>query len=198
MDTERASLADLKPHPMNAKTHDLVLIKSSLQEFGQIKPLCVSLKSGYLVAGHGTRQAMMLLGWTDADVWYLPDLEPDDELRLLAIDNHSADSPNDKGLMYELLSAIQDQRQGLIGTGFDDRYVERLAALRQSGAERTASLFAAANMEVDPQKPATFKVPMTQAQAEAVMEIVRRYAEANSMKPGAALYEIVSGSDVNN
>jgi hypothetical protein len=192
METERAHLADLKPHPMNAKTHDLETIKDSLAEVGQYKPIVVSLASGYIVAGHGTRQAMLLLGWTDADVWYVPDLTPADELRILARDNRSGDAPNDKGRLYELLTAIRDDRQGLAGTGYADKEYERLRAAQQSGAERTAALFSGAGMDVDPQKPATLRVPMSQAKAEATMEIIKRYAEANDMKPGDALYEMIT------
>lgn len=178
------------PHPMNAKTHDLEAIKSSLQEFGQTHPILVSRESGHIIAGHGTHKAARMLGWSWIAVIYVDDLTPADELRALAIHNRSGEAPNDKSRLYELLAAINRDQQGLIGTGYNDRDLERLAALQQSGAERTAALFSGA-MEVDPQKPATLKVPMTQAQAEEVHETIKRYAEANSMTPGAALHEMI-------
>lgn len=189
---EVVALDKIKPHPMNAKTHDLELIKSSLQEFNQVDPLVISRESDFILSGNGRHKAMRLLGWSYANVIYLDDLTPADELRALAIFNQSGHAPNDKSRLYELLAAIQDDQQGLTGTGFLDRDVERLAAIRQSGAERTAALFTGAGMDVDPQKPATLRVPMTQAKAEATMEIIRRYAEANDMKPGDALYEMIN------
>lgn len=192
METVVRALAELVPHPMNAKTHDLELIKSSLQEFGQIKPIVVSGKSGYIVAGHGTRQAMLLLGIQVADVWFLDDLEPADELRLLAIDNKSGEFPNDKHRMHELIEAIRKDSQGLIGTGITEKFADRLAEQQRSGAEATAALFSGAGMDVDPAKPATLRVPMTQKQAEVVHEIIKRYAEENATTPGVALYEIVT------
>ena len=189
---EIVAIDKIKPHPMNAKTHDLESIKSSLQEFGQTVPVLVSTESGYIIAGHGTTKAASLLGWSRIAVIYVDDLTPEDELRALAIHNRSGEAPNDKQRLHELLTAIRRDPQGLIGTGYDDKFADRLAAAQADATSRTNAMFAAAGMDVDPAKQATLRVPMKQAQAEACMEMIKRYAEEHAMKPGDALYEVLA------
>jgi hypothetical protein len=183
-------LADVRPHPMNAKKHDLEALKSSLQEFGQTKALIVSRASGYILAGNGTHHAMRLLGWPECMVTYMDDLTEADELRELATDNKSGETKNDPHRLHLLLEAIRRDQQGLIGTGYDDRFADRLAAAQADGKSRTDALFAAAG--IDPMKPATIRIPCTQRQAEEIMARLEEYAATNEMRPGEALHEIMT------
>lgn len=189
-EAEAVDLTQIEPHPMNAKTHNLEEIQSSLQEFGQTKALVVSRRTGRILAGNGTYRAMRMLGWTRAMVTYVDDLSDADELRLLAIDNKSGDAKNDPYRLHLLLEEIRKDQQGLIGTGYSDRFADRLAEAQKSSTDRTAALFAAAG--IDPMKPATFKIPCTQGQAEQMLDWLQRYADEHEMKPGEALHEIMA------
>lgn len=66
---ERVALADLEPDPDNERQHDaknIEAIAASLVEFGQVLPLLV--RGRRIIGGHGTREAMLSLGWSHADV----------------------------------------------------------------------------------------------------------------------------------
>ena len=60
------SVSDLTPDAENARLHDdrnLEAIKSSLERFGQQKPIVVDSTMS-VVAGNGTLEAAKMLGWT--------------------------------------------------------------------------------------------------------------------------------------
>src|SRR6185312_12924966 len=53
--------------PANARTHDegsVSAIAASLRVYGQCKPVVVRRDSGVVIAGNGTLQAALSLGWT--------------------------------------------------------------------------------------------------------------------------------------
>lgn len=190
-DYEVVALGAIKPHPKNAKQHDLEAIQSSLQEFGQTEPLIVSRETGYILAGNGRHKGMRLLGWSECHVIYLDDLTPADELRALAIHNRTAElGRNDPHRLHLLLEAIREDRQGLTGTGYSEKFADRLAEAQRSSVDRTAALFGAAG--IDPMKPATFKIPCTQGQAQEMLDRLQRYCEEHDMQPGEALHEILT------
>jgi ParB-like chromosome segregation protein Spo0J len=60
-------LASLTLHPRNARRHDernLKAVADSLATYGQQKPIVVA-NDGVVVAGNGTLQAALRLGWRD-------------------------------------------------------------------------------------------------------------------------------------
>jgi len=129
-------------HPMNARRHASEEVRESLREFGQYKPVVVSQRTGYVVAGNGLLLALRAEGFRR--VWFtlVPDLSDADELRLLAKDNTTHDKGGyDDAKLLELLDAIADDQQGLAGTGYTDKDREKLRRLAQSGADQTADLF---------------------------------------------------------
>jgi len=70
MIVERATILDLTKDPANVRLHsekNLSAIKGSLQHFGQQKPIVVD-GSGVVIAGNGTLQAALALGWTEIDI----------------------------------------------------------------------------------------------------------------------------------
>src|SRR5262245_38550804 len=67
---ERVRIADLRPDPANVRRHgerNLDSIKASLSRFGQQKPIVVD-GTGTVVAGNGTLEAALALGWTRIDI----------------------------------------------------------------------------------------------------------------------------------
>jgi ParB family transcriptional regulator, chromosome partitioning protein len=94
MKLERIAIANLRPDPNNARTHDnanLEAIAGSLTQFGQRKPIVIS-KNNIVVAGNGTLAAAKSLGWTDMDVVRVPADWDDDRIKAFALaDNRTAE-----------------------------------------------------------------------------------------------------------
>lgn len=61
-------LAELKPDPCNLRRHgaeNIAMIKKSLTEYGQYKPLIVDAETHTVKIGNGRLEAMRELGWTE-------------------------------------------------------------------------------------------------------------------------------------
>lgn len=86
-------IEDLAPDPDNARRHpdhNLAAIQRSLAEFGQQKPLVV--RNGVIIAGNGTYEAAIRLGWTTIQVVRADHLT-DAQARAFAIaDNKTGES----------------------------------------------------------------------------------------------------------
>lgn len=60
-------IASLVPDPQNARLHpeaNLEAIRLSLARYGQLKPVVVRKRGRVVLAGNGTREAALSLGWT--------------------------------------------------------------------------------------------------------------------------------------
>lgn len=103
---QRVAITDLIPHPLNARTHDIDTIASSLQMHGQFAPVVRQRSTGYTIKGHGTVEAAVLIGMRELDVITL-DVDDDQAKRILLIDNRSSDKGgyHEAGLA-ELLSSM--------------------------------------------------------------------------------------------
>ena len=55
-------VADLTPHPRNARQGDVGAISESLRRFGQVLPIVVQDATGYVVAGNHLLAAAKALG----------------------------------------------------------------------------------------------------------------------------------------
>jgi ParB-like chromosome segregation protein Spo0J len=108
-------IAELIPHPRNARDHDLPTIKASLTEHGQFAAVYRQKSTGYVLKGNGTLAAATELGWTTLDVVTL-DVDDDQATRILLIDNRASDggSYHDAALA-DLLASLDGN---LTGTGY--------------------------------------------------------------------------------
>jgi hypothetical protein len=203
------ALVDLyQVHPMNARKHAREETKDSLREFGQYKPIVVSTATGYVVAGNGLLLAARELGWAEVWVNLVDGLTAADELRLLAIDNRTSDKAGyDDQRLYELLSAIREDRQGLTGTGWTDKETDRLEKLTRDGKKATDDLFRDLGHPVgddpdsDPDAPPAPKTRMTrivlalgETEAEELRGWLRGHREKTGqldLPDGAAVHHIV-------
>lgn len=112
-------------YPGNARTHDLDLIQESLATTGQYKPLLVQQSTGHIIAGNGTHEAAIRLGWPKIWVSYL-DVDDTAARRIVLVDNRAGDKAS-----YDqraLVALLQNMDQELHGTGFDEDELERLVA----------------------------------------------------------------------
>jgi DNA modification methylase len=118
---ERVAISSLKFDKRNARKHDkknIKAIKDSLTRFGQKKPIVVGA-DGSVVAGNGTLQAAIELGWDTIDV-NKTELKGEEAIAYALADNRTAelaewDDENLKASLAELDEAGWD----LDGLGFD-------------------------------------------------------------------------------
>jgi hypothetical protein len=91
---ETKRVAELSFDPENARSHsssNLDAIKRSLSQFGQRKPIVLD-SAGVVVAGNGTLQAAIALGWSEIDTVSVPADWSDEQVKAFAIaDNRSAE-----------------------------------------------------------------------------------------------------------
>ena len=105
---ETVNVNSLTPDPANARRHDgknLKAIASSLEKFGQRKPIVVTPDS-IVVAGNGTLEAAKSLGWTEIAVARTPIGWTWDQIKAFALaDNRTAELAewDDKVLADQLL-----------------------------------------------------------------------------------------------
>lgn len=119
---EVVDIGSVSTHPDNARVHDLEAIAGSLERFGQTKPIVVQRSTGHVLAGNGTRQAAVNLGWKKIGVVWV-DCSDEEARAYLAADNRASDrAAYDSERLLTLLCGLDD----LDGTGFDDEYVENL------------------------------------------------------------------------
>lgn len=91
---ETVNINSLTPDPVNARKHDgknLKAIASSLEKFGQRKPIVVTPDS-IVVAGNGTLEAAKSLGWSEIAIARTPVGWTWDQIKAFALaDNRTAE-----------------------------------------------------------------------------------------------------------
>ncbi len=124
---EKVDIESLKPYPDNPRLSNLDLIKESLNEHGQYRPITVN-KDNTILAGNHTWEAMKEMGYTNI---YINRVEVDDETarRIVLVDNRLNDLSNyDKDKMTKLLNYFMEIGQ-LEGTGFSPDDVDDILSL---------------------------------------------------------------------
>lgn len=131
-------IEDLRPDRDNARRHparNRAAIKASLQRFGQRKPLVLGTDRRTVIAGNGTLQVALELGWTSIWVTVFPGT--DEQAKAYAIaDNRTGElSEWDNDLLQQILTATPAEL--LPATGFDladlDSAPDPAAALLSGG-----------------------------------------------------------------
>lgn len=133
-------IATLKPHPRNYREHpedQLEHIAESIRNHEVYRPVVVA-SDFTILAGHGVVKASMKLGLKELPVVRLP-IAPDSPaaLKLLAGDNEigSLAQVNDR-VLTELLKEVQQQDpDGLLGSGFDEKMLANLLFVTRPESE---------------------------------------------------------------
>lgn len=103
-------LNELKPNPKNPNTHpenQIELLGQILKQQGWRTSITVSIRSGYIVRGHGRLMAALAAGLTEAPVDYQFYENSDSEWADLIADNRISElSEIDKNLLNDLLNEI--------------------------------------------------------------------------------------------
>jgi hypothetical protein len=115
---ENVPIKSVKQHPKNVRLHDernLEAIMRSLKEFGQLKPIVVG-QNNYVLAGNGTLESALRLGWKEINIVRVK-LKTPDELAFMIADNKTTDlSEFDWHSLAEVMKELPENR--LDATGF--------------------------------------------------------------------------------
>lgn len=126
MKTERVDVSSLNPDPANVRTHstrNIQAIKSSLARFGQQKPIVID-GNGVVVAGNGTLEAAIELGWDRIDT-VRTKLCGADAIAFGIADNRTAELAEwDDDALAQLVGALPDELREV--TGFDAEELESM------------------------------------------------------------------------
>lgn len=125
---EQVPISDLKLDRYNVRKHDarsVEAIARSLAEFGQRRPIVV--RKNTVIAGNGTLQAAISLGWQDISVTRVPADWTDQQARAFAIaDNRTSELSEWDS--EALMAALQDFDEPLVeAAGFDPADLSTLA-----------------------------------------------------------------------
>lgn len=128
--TKQVPLSEIQTHPENYNHGDAGAISISLQENGQYRAIVVSEATGNILAGNHTYLAAQMNGEKKILAHLIPDLTPEDEIRILIADNQYAKlAYTDDNLLSELLEDLQkNTEKGLLATGWDEQDLDRLFA----------------------------------------------------------------------
>lgn len=131
MKSEIVSIDSLTFDPSNVRKHDpknLDAIKSSLNRFGQQKPIVVDAK-GVVRAGNGTLMAAKALGWKEIAI-VRSTLAGSEATAYAIADNRTAElAAWDDDALAQTLAALQIEDEDLaLATGFDAKEIDALLA----------------------------------------------------------------------
>jgi ParB-like chromosome segregation protein Spo0J len=121
---ERVSCGSLAFFPGNPRTHDIAMIAESLRENGQYRPLVVQASTLYVLAGNGTLEAALSLGWDQIDVVQV-DVDNVRAKKIVLADNKTADAA---GYSADDLATLLASVDDLVGTGWTASEAARLTA----------------------------------------------------------------------
>jgi ParB-like chromosome segregation protein Spo0J len=150
LETFLRPLEELRPHPENPRRGDVEIVKTSLERFGQQKPVITDRDDhDLIVAGNHTFFAARSLGWTHIaaiEMW----AEAEEGERYMLIDNRTSDSSTyDREVLLRMLDEQPDE--DILATGFT---VEERERLRQEVEEerRARSEFEAGRDSDEPEQ----------------------------------------------
>ncbi len=131
LEIEIRSLADLKPHPRNPRTHDEAAIEQVadlIRRFGWTVPIVLD-ERGTILAGHKRRLAAQRLGMTEAPTVTVRGLSADEKLAYVIADNQSTfRSPWDEALLGVSIEDLERTGFDIPLLGFDEDFVQGLGA----------------------------------------------------------------------
>jgi DNA modification methylase len=121
-------IGDLLEDPSNARLHNeqnINAIKSSLQKFGQRKPIVLNKQSGIVLAGNGTLTAARALGWEYLATVIVDD-DPATATGFSIADNRTAELAEwDDEVLARLLEAVEEEMPA-VELGFTDEDLAEL------------------------------------------------------------------------
>jgi 16S rRNA G966 N2-methylase RsmD len=122
---EHVPIAQLHPHPKNARAHDIPTIRESLRTHGQYRTIVARAETREILAGHGTWEAAKQEGFRTIRVEWRSVPDDDQARKIVAVDNRANDLAGyDPEALKELLTGLPD----LEGTGYTAGDLDALLA----------------------------------------------------------------------
>ena len=138
---ELVGVDTIKPHPANARQGNLESIRESIRVNGFYGACVVQRSTGYILAGNHRYMAAVAEGISSVPVLWV-DKDDDEARRILLVDNRTNDlAVYDEQGLIDLLQAISEETDTLVGTGYtDDDLVDLIAILNTSLEDAKESL----------------------------------------------------------
>lgn len=136
IETVELAVKDLEPHPQNAKTHDIELLKESVTKFGQYRALVVQKPRGNrkrhrILAGHGTFFALRELGYETVSV-HPHDVDDDTAKRIVLMDNRAPERGGfNEQALTELLASMGGDYEA---TGYSQADYDKMVKAAEQAA----------------------------------------------------------------
>ena len=128
-ETKRVPIGKLKPYPGNARRGDVDAIVESIEAHGQYKPLIVSKRTMTVLIGNHTMRALQRLGAKDALCSFVNvDKDEEREISPTSTTPRADRASQDDRALSRLLQASRRTDAGLAGTGYSDKFADRLLA----------------------------------------------------------------------
>jgi len=119
LDIEQVDIALLKHHPRNANRGDVESIKQSLAVNGWYGSVVVNQRTNHILVGTHRVMAAKSLGWDTVPVQWV-DVTPEQELRILVVDNRTTRiGHDDTTIIADILAELANTDGGLDGTGYN-------------------------------------------------------------------------------
>jgi hypothetical protein len=127
----------LSEFPGNPKDHDIGAIMQSMQENGIYKGLfALDDEKRFILAGHGTKEALKRLGVTEIDVVWVSGLSMKAAKRIIVADNRTSQLGGwNEPALYDMMREIMSE-DGTAGTGYDDEDIEHMRRLLEADKQR--------------------------------------------------------------
>jgi len=122
---EVVPIDSVRPHPKNTRRHppeQLELLKNSLREFGQYRPIVVHAGTDYILAGNGVYEAARQLGWETIRIVRV-ECDETHALAILMADNRLAEL---SWWDYESMATIPELQPVLEMPVFDESFVRMI------------------------------------------------------------------------
>lgn len=188
---ERRSVAALRRHPRNARTHppeQIEQLVAAIRQFGWTNPLLVD-EAGEVIAGHGRLDAAVVLGLEDVPVIVRAGLSEAEKTALRLADNKIAlNSGWDQDLLAAELGALRDGGEiDTLLTGFDDDEVDKLLGAMEEKAEAEAKPARLRDVSAEAQFWISIQGPLSH-QPE-VLAVLRQLAKLPGVQVASNVHE---------
>ena len=130
MKVHKRLIAEMLSDPKNAREHpepNLKAVEDSLRQFGQVEPIVVNKRTGFIVGGHGRIDAMKRLGWTEVECVYVDLDEPQATALSLLLNRTSELGAWNELQLVENLKLVQEWDPAVV-LGWD---AEQMTALME-------------------------------------------------------------------
>jgi hypothetical protein len=123
---EQVAIDLLKHHPRNANQGDVEAIKKSLAVNGWYGSVVANVSTKHILAGNHRVMAAKALGWDTVPVQWV-DVTPEEELRILVVDNRTTRiGQDDSTKITDILAELANTPIGLDGTGYSSDDLDAL------------------------------------------------------------------------